>query len=179
MTAEDAAGTRPPIRTQRLELRPFVPGDADALARVVSDADALRFWGAPLQPDEVRDRIERNRAQFLADGLGRCAIVLLQTGELVGDAGLTRTDVEGVEEIELGWIVAPAHWGRGYASEAGAAWRDHAFGALGLSRFVSMIREENAASRRVAEKLDMRIERTAHWNDAPHLVYVAERRPAT
>jgi len=162
------------LLTQRLELRPFVPADADALAHVLSDAEALRFWGPPLSPDEALARIERSRASLRRDGFGRFAVVVRETGELVGDAGLSRTDVEGAEEIELGWAVAREQWGRGYATEAGAAWRDRALGPLGLGRIVSLIRPENAASRRVAEKLGMRIEREALWNDAVHLVYVAE-----
>ncbi|MGZ4125185.1 MAG: GNAT family N-acetyltransferase, partial [Actinomycetota bacterium] len=56
------------------------------------------------------------------------------------------------------------------------AWLDHAFGDLELGRVVSMIRAENVASRRVADKLGMRVEREVSWNDAPHLMYVLERR---
>jgi RimJ/RimL family protein N-acetyltransferase len=176
---QDTPGGSWPLRTPRLDLRPFALEDADALAQVVADAEALRFWGPPLTPEEVRARIERNRAAVLAGDFGRCAIVVQETGELVGDAGLTRTDVEGGDEVELGWIVAPAFWGRGYATEAGAAWRDHALVTLGLHRIVSMIRPENAPSRRVADKLGMRLERTATWNGAAHLVYVAGRAIAT
>lgn len=164
-----------PIPTKRLLLRPLRPEDVDAMALVYGDADALRFWGPPPTREEIRARIERNRERLDADGFARWAIVVRRSGELVGDAGLSRTDVEGIEEIELGWVVRPDRWGLGYATEAGAAWRDRAFGPLGLRRIVSMIRAENLASRRVAEKLGMAVEREALWNDAPHLMYVLER----
>jgi RimJ/RimL family protein N-acetyltransferase len=164
-----------PIRTERLELRPFRPGDEDAMALVYGDADALRFWGPPLTREEIARRIERNLERLAADGFARWAIVVRQTGELVGDAGLSRTEVEGVEEIELGWVVRPDRWGKGFATEAGAAWRDRAFAELGLHRIVSMIRPDNTSSRRVAEKLGMEVRRHATWNDAPHLMYVLER----
>jgi RimJ/RimL family protein N-acetyltransferase len=59
----------------------------------------------------------------------------------------------------------------GIATEAGAAWRDHAFDSLGLERIVSMISAQNSASRRVAEKLGMSVEREAMWGDLPHLMY--------
>jgi RimJ/RimL family protein N-acetyltransferase len=167
---------RPRVLTERLELRPFEPGDEDAMAVVFGDAEALRFWGPPLDRDAIRERIERNRERQSRDGFARWAIVLRASGELVGDAGLTWTDVEGTKEIELGWVVRRDLWGLGIASEAGAGWRDRAFGALGLERIVSIIRAENAGSRRVAEKLAMAVEREAFWNDAPHLMYVLERR---
>jgi RimJ/RimL family protein N-acetyltransferase len=142
---------------------------------VFGDAEALRFWGPPLDREAVRDRITRNRERQARDGFARWAIVLRASGDLVGDAGLTRTDVGGADEVELGWVVRSDHHGLGIASEAGSAWLDHAFGELGLGRVVSMIRAENVASRRVAEKLGMRVEREASWNGAPHLMYVLER----
>jgi RimJ/RimL family protein N-acetyltransferase len=165
-----------PILTARLELRPFAPGDEDAMLEVFGDAEALRFWGPPLDRDAVHDRIAHNREREAQDGFARRAIVLRASGDLVGDAGLTRTDVGGADEVELGWVVRSDHHGLGIASEAGSAWLDHAFGDLGLDRVVSMIRAENVASRRVAEKLGMRVEREASWNGAPHLMYVLERR---
>jgi RimJ/RimL family protein N-acetyltransferase len=171
---EDPAAGAVPMTTERLLLRPFEPGDQDAMAVVYGDAQALRFWGPPLDAAEIRGRIQRNRERFEIDGFARWAILVRETGELVGDAGLTRTDVEGVAEIELGWVVRPDRWGLGYATEAGAAWRDRALGELGLRRIVSLIRPANVASRRVAEKLGMIVEREAVWNDVPHLVYVRE-----
>lgn len=98
-----------------------------------------------------------------------------ESGALVGDCGLVPTTVEGDAEIELGWIVARSHQGLGVATEAAAAWRDHALVTLGLPRIVSMISEENVASRRVAEKLGMQAEGTAIWGGAPMLRFVLRR----
>lgn len=164
------------IDTPRLVLRPLRDDDLDAMSILLGDAEALALWGAPLEREGVRQWIERNMARYAADGFGRCAVVLRATGEIVGDCGLIRTSVEGADEIELGWIVARAHQGRGIATEAGRAWRDHAFGCLQLERIVSMISEANVASRRVAQKLGMRVERHAVWGGAPMLMYACERR---
>ena len=71
----------------------------------------------------------------------------------------------------LGWIAARSHCGQGIATEAAAAWGDYAFGTLGLGRIVSMVSEENVASRRVAEKLGARVEREAVWDGLPMLMY--------
>jgi RimJ/RimL family protein N-acetyltransferase len=165
----------PRLETERLIVRGFVPDDVDAVTDLMSDGEALAAWGAPLSRDEVLVRIDRNLARYQADGFGRCAIVLRQTGELVGDCGLVRTEVEGTPELELGWIVRRDLWGRGIATEAARAWCDFAFGALGLDRIVSMISEGNVASRRVAEKLGMAVERTAIWGEGPMLEYVLTR----
>jgi RimJ/RimL family protein N-acetyltransferase len=159
------------LETRRLTLRPLCDDDLDDICLLLGDTDALALWGAPLDRGGARRWIERNMTRYQADCIGRCAIVLRATGRLVGDCGLIRTTVEGVDEVELGWIVRKADWGRGIATEAGEAWRDHAFSELGLRRIVSMISEQNVASRRVAEKLGMTVERAAIWDGQPMLMY--------
>jgi RimJ/RimL family protein N-acetyltransferase len=167
------------LRTQRLELRPLNLDDLDDLAVMLGDREALSHWGEPLDRQGARQWIERNLARYETDGYGRCAVSLLWTGELVGDCGLISTTVEGTGEVELGWIVRRSHWGKGIATEAAAAWRDFAFEAIGLERIVSMISRENTASRRVAEKLGMRVEREAVWGELPHLMYSLTRSAAS
>jgi RimJ/RimL family protein N-acetyltransferase len=95
-----------------LTLRPLCVGDLDEMCVLLGDADALALWGEPLDRDGARRWIDRNMARYEADGFGRCAIVLHATGELVGDCGLIHTEVEGVPEVELGWIVRRSAWGK-------------------------------------------------------------------
>lgn len=159
------------LETKRLGLRPLALDDLDDVASLLGDAEALRFWGGPLDREGARHWIERNIARYDADGFGRCAVVLRETRELVGDCGLITTTVEGQPEVELGWIVRRRYWGKGIATEAAAAWLDFAFDTLGRERIVSMVSAENVASRRVAEKLGMTVEREAMWGDRPHLMY--------
>jgi RimJ/RimL family protein N-acetyltransferase len=159
------------LETPRLTLRPLANDDLDDLCLLLGDAEGLTLWGEPLDREGARRWIERNLARYEADGFGRCAVVLRHTRQLVGDCGLIRTEVEGVAEVELGWIVRRAEWGKGIATEAALAWRDHGFTQFDLHRIVSMVSAENVASRRVAEKLGMTIERTAVWGGAPMLMY--------
>ena len=167
------------LETERLTLRPLTLGDLDEMATLLGDAEALVLWGGPLDREGARAWIERNIARYASNGIGRCAVIWRETGELVGDCGLIPTVVEGVDEVELGWITRRSFWGRGIATEAGIAWRDHGIAALGLPRIVSMIKAENVASRRIAEKLGFSVEREAMWGDeGPFLMYaLGERRP--
>jgi len=171
-----AMAARPPhIETRRLTLRPLDRGDLDAISDLLGDAEALEHWGPPLDRAGAEAWIERNLARYEDVGFGRCAVLLRETGELVGDCGLVPTSVEDVAEVELGWNVTRAQRGRGIATEAAAAWRDHAFAALGLPRIVSMIGERNLPSRRVAVKLGLRLERPALWDGGPMLMYSLAR----
>ena len=163
------------LETRRLTLRPLAMSDLDQMATLLGDAEGLRFWGPPLDRAGTTSWIERNLARYARDGFGRCATILRSTGELVGDCGLVRTEVEGVDEVELGWIVRRSQWGRGFATEAGRAWLEYGLSTLRPGRVVSMIVEPNLASRRVAEKLGMSVERTALWGGQQHLMYAISR----
>jgi RimJ/RimL family protein N-acetyltransferase len=164
------------LETERLVLRALTLEDLEEMATLLGDAEALVLWGDALDRAGARAWIERNLARYASHGFGRCAVIWRETGELIGDCGLIPTIVEDEDVVELGWITRRSFWGKGVATEAGAAWREYGFGVLGLERIVSMISAVNPASRRVAEKLGFTVEREAIWGDLPHLMY-SMRRP--
>jgi [ribosomal protein S5]-alanine N-acetyltransferase len=159
------------LETPRLELRPFTLADVRPMADVLGDPVSMRFYPHPLSLEETAAWVSRNMARFERDGLGLWAITLRETGEVVGDCGAVPQVVDGAEELELGWHLHPAHQGRGYATEAAIAWRDHAFATTGRDRLISLILDENAPSRRVAERIGMTVWKTADFAGRPHLVY--------
>ena len=94
--------------------------------------------------------------------------------KLVGDCGLTMQEVDGVEELEVSYHFNRKYWGRGFAIEAARACMDYAFNQLRRRRIISMIRPENAPSRRVAERNELRIEKEVCWHGYQHYVYAVE-----
>jgi ribosomal-protein-alanine N-acetyltransferase len=167
------------LETPRLILREFSADDVDVLAIILSDPETMRFYPAPLDQAGVESWIARNRQRYTKDGHGLWAMVLKSSGELIGDCGLTVQDVEGANEIEIGYHVRRDHWGQAFATEAARACRDYGFAHLGVSRLVSIIRLENFASRRVAEKNGMVIWREVTRTDLPHVVYAIRREQAS
>jgi RimJ/RimL family protein N-acetyltransferase len=150
-----------PIRTPRLVLRPFAEDDVDALLVFHSDPQAVRY--VPYPP---RDRaavtavLERKRAGtgWRKDGdLIELAVTLADDGTLIGDVLLGLRSLEH-ETVEVGYIFAPAHGGRGYATEAVRALLDLAFGELGARRVVARVDDRNLPSRRLLERLGVRLE---------------------
>jgi ribosomal-protein-alanine N-acetyltransferase len=91
-------------------------------------------------------------------------VIRAQDRVLVGRCGVAVLEIDGVHEREIGFVLGREHWGRGYATEAAAAMRDHAFGALGLTRLASPIHPDNEASKRVAAKIGMTYERDATFH---------------
>jgi RimJ/RimL family protein N-acetyltransferase len=159
------------LETPRLILREFRTEDVDALALVLSDREAMRFYPEPFDRSGVEEWIGRNLRRYAKNGHGLWAMVLKENGELIGDCGLTVQEVDGASEIEIGYHVRRDHWGQSLATEAARACRDFGFARLPVERLISLIRPENLASRRVAEKNGMTIWKEVIRVGLPHLVY--------
>jgi len=167
------------VETPRLILRHFDVADAGPLQQVFADADVMHFGPGVQTPEWVakwlRAWIDRRYATW---GFGMWAVVEKSSGAVIGYCGLTQFNNRcAPEDVELGYRLARVHWGRGYATEAAAAARDHAFGALALPRIIAMIDPRNTASLRVAVKLGMRYERDILLEGYTHPdgVYAIER----
>jgi RimJ/RimL family protein N-acetyltransferase len=170
------------LETPRLQLREFIPQDADALAQVLSDPETMRYYPAPhgrtgYDRAGVEQWIERNRQRYQHDGVGLWAMELKKTQELIGDCGIIAQQVEGEPLYEIGYHLRRDHWGQGLATEAAIACRDWAFKNLKANRLISLIRPENLPSRRVAERNGMTIWKEVNWRGLVHYVYSIERAP--
>jgi [ribosomal protein S5]-alanine N-acetyltransferase len=148
----------------------------DELALVLSDAETMRFYPAPFDRAGVEEWIARNRRRYADHGYGLWAMVLKTSGEVIGDCGLTVQNVDGVDEVEIGYHVRRDFWGQGLATEAARACRDYGFTKLQVKRLISLIRQENVPSRRVAEKNGMTVWKEVSWHGLTHLVYAVRRK---
>lgn len=131
----------------------------------------MAHYPRPLTDDEVMVWITRSLERYERDGFGLLAMVMLDSGHLIGDCGPTLQEVEGVHETELGWHVRRDLWGRGLATEAASATRDWAFEQLRRPRLVALVRPDNVASARVAQKVGMRLEREVAFAGLPHQLF--------
>ena len=134
--------------------------DLDALHRVLGDAEAMTYYDHPFSVDETRAWIDWNLANYMRYGYGLWGCVLKESGEVIGDCGLTVQLVDGDSLVEAGWHTRHDLWGLGLATEAATAVRDHAFVTVGLDQLVSLVDRRNRASCRVAEKIGMRLWKT-------------------
>ncbi|MER7501831.1 GNAT family N-acetyltransferase [Nonomuraea pusilla] len=110
-------------------------------------------------------------------GYGLWIVTVRETGEFAGNCGLTRQNVEGEILTEVGYLVPARPQGRGYATEAALACRDHARDVLGVDRLIAIIHPENVPSQRVAGKLGLTFERTAAYNGSLQRIYSLRLRP--
>jgi RimJ/RimL family protein N-acetyltransferase len=158
--------TSPTLATERLVLRPLALSDLEALALLHAEPSFWRYpFGRGWTRDETASFLERTIARYDDPGLAVSAVVVRETGELAGWAGLSVPTFlpEILPAVEVGWRLGERYRGRGYATEAGRAWIDHGFDALALDRIVSIYEPENVASRAVMDRLGFVFERdTVH-----------------
>ena len=160
------------LETRRLILRMMRPEDVDGLLKIFSDPKVMKSFGVdPFNRCRMEKWVWRNIIHQQKHGYGLFSVIHRDDHVLVGDCGLERMEVEGRQEVELGYDFRSEYWGRGLATEAARAVRDFALFTLHLPRIVSLIRPDNVASRRVSEKIGMRREEEILRGDKKYHVY--------
>lgn len=145
------------LTTARLLLRQWRESDLDPFAAMSADPEVMRFIGGTTTRQEASAAIERFRTHWREHGFGLWAAEIRESGEFAGFIGLAVPTFlpEVLPAVEVGWRLARAHWGRGFATEGARASLNHGFEVLGLDRIVSVYHPDNHASRRVMDKLGM------------------------
>lgn len=151
----------PRLETERLILRMFREEDFEAFARITTDPEVQRHLGngKPLDRNDAWRNFAAQIGHWALRGYGLFAVEEKATGAFVGRIGFFNP--EDWPGFELGWLLARETWGKGFATEAATRCLDFAFTELGQEHVISVIRPENQASIRVAERIGERFERDA------------------
>lgn len=147
------------LETERLFLREMTMDDFDALYAVLSDAEIMQHYPYTFDEERVRSWIERNMDRYKNDGFGLWAVCLKNTGEMIGDCGLTLQNIEGQILPEIGYHIRRDQQRKGYAKEAATAVRDWAFGNTEYPALYSYCKYTNVGSFKTAESIGMHFEK--------------------
>ena len=154
----------PEIETARLLLRMFSQDDLDDLSRIYADADVMRYLsGHPLTREQTAGWLKYFLAGWEQYGFGWWAVVLKESGELIGHCGLQFIHVS--PEIEVTYGLATAYWRKGLASEAARACLRYGFEELKLDRIYALADPANTGSHRVMERVGMTYDKTEYYKD--------------
>lgn len=115
------------LETERLFLREMTIDDIEALSRVLCDREIMLHYPYTFDEEKVSAWIERNMNRYKDNGFGLWAVCLKDTGEMIGDCGLTLQNIEGEMLPEIGYHIRRDMQHKGYAKEAASAVRDWAF----------------------------------------------------
>jgi RimJ/RimL family protein N-acetyltransferase len=152
------------LKTDRLFLRRFTEADVDNLVDLDGDPDVMRFLtgGIPTPRDVVQNKILPRFLWYYErfDGYGFWAAIEQTTGDFLGWFHFRPAEGASPGEVELGYRLRKAAWGKGYGTEGSRALIRRGFTELGVQRVVASTFEHNIGSRRVMEKAGLTLVRT-------------------
>ena len=167
------------LKTERLLLREMTQDDLPALQGILQDEETMYAYNGAFDEAETQAWLDRQLSRYAQYGFGLWAVVLKESGGMIGQCGLTMQPWRGDEVLEVGYLFNRAFWHHGYATEAARGCMEYAFDLLGAREVCSIIRETNLPSRRVAERNGMTVRDTwvKHYRgiDMPHVRYCAVR----
>lgn len=144
------------LETERLIFREMTADDYDALYAVLDDPDVTRHYPYRFDKTRVENWITKNIERYRVFGFGLWAVVLKESGEMIGDCGLTMQNINGFIRPEIGYHIDKNHRRRGYAGEAAALCRDWAFENTPFRVLYSYMKKTNIASAATAVSVGMK-----------------------
>ena len=138
------------ITTERLFLREMTEDDFPALYAVLADRNIMKHYPYVFDEERVRQWIAVNIERYRIFGFGLWAVCLKDTGEMIGDCGLTMQMIGGMIRPETGYHIRADMQRKGYAKEAASAVRDWAFGNTPFNCIYSYMKSTNIPSIRTA-----------------------------
>lgn len=147
------------VETPRLLLREFSPDDVGALAEILGDTRVMEFSAnGPCTEDDTRQFIDWCLDSYRNHGFGQWAVVDRLSRAVIGFCGLSHVELDGAQEIEIGYRLAPIVWGQGLASEAAKAASEYGFSYCHIDSIIAIIATRHVVSACVAEKVGFGID---------------------
>lgn len=148
------------MSTARLMVREMSPSDLLQLAAILQDDGVMYAYGGAFSAAETEAWLDKQLRRHAELGFGLWAVCLNDTGEMIGQCGITMQEYNDLTVPEIGYLFARRHWHNGYAAEAAMACRCYGMANLHFNRLYSIIRVTNVASQKVAFRIGMRPEGT-------------------
>jgi len=157
------------METERLIFRKILPSDFDSWLPFHEDPRSTQYWeGLPKDPIMAcTEQFQRFFERYEKDLGGMNALIRKTTNQLIGVCGLLLQNVDGIEELEIGYSILPAYWKNGYASEAAIKCREIAFENHLSDSLISIIHVDNLPSKKVARNNGMLIEKKTIYKNNP------------
>jgi len=144
------------IETKRLLLREYTLDDFDALYEILSDPEIMKHYPSPYDENGTMRWLRWSLDNYKTYGFGLWAVVLKNSGQFIGDCGITMQNIDGQNLPEIGYHIHKAHWRQGYAKEAAGAVRDWFFANTDFDSVYSYMPRSNTASWSTAASVGMK-----------------------
>lgn len=163
------------LETKRLVLRETRQSDFQDLAEILQNPKVMYAYEHDFSDNDVQIWLNRQIERYKKYGFGLWAIILKETKEMIGQAGLTMQPYKNTEVLEIGYLLKENFWHYGYAKEAACGCKKYAFEHLKKDKVYSIMKADNLSSIKVAESIGMNKEDefiTQYYNgDMLHFLY--------
>lgn len=167
------------LETDRLILRKLTNDDKHDLSLILQNIDVMYAYEHAFSDEEVDIWLNNQLRRYKDDGFGLWAVILKETGALIGQCGLTIQQIGNKNVVEVGYLFNKAYWHKGYATESAIACKNYAFNNLNINEVYSIIRENNTSSINVARRNGMTLKgkfvKHYYGIDMPHLIYSVKK----
>ena len=163
------------LETERLVLREYTKEDFDWLYAILTDPETMRHYPKPYDQNGTERWLNWSLDNYQKYGFGLWAIELKETGEMIGDCGITMQPIDGEWLPEIGYHISKHHWRCGYAKEAAAAVRDWCFVNTAFDQVYSYMTCSNTASWSTAASIGLSRIKQYEDDGVPHYVYQITR----
>lgn len=158
------------ITTERLLLRPILNSDAEALFEMDNNPNVHLYLGnEPVKSiDAVYNYIKSIQSQYIKNGIGRFAVVLKDTNEVIGWAGIkfaTEPENNHINYYDIGYRLQEKHWRNGYGLEAAKAWLNYGFIQMKILVMIATAHVDNTGSNAILQKIGMLKKETYFHHD--------------
>jgi len=162
------------LETQRLTTRFLIPEDLPVWTEFFKDKEAVALFpafGMTSPEDRARHWIDRQLARYQESRFGLQALIHKETNAFIGQCGLLQQEVDGREEVEVGYHIFQKYWGQGYAPEAAQRFIAFAFENHLADSIISIIDVRNRNSQKVADKNGLTREKQTRWYNFDVFIY--------
>jgi RimJ/RimL family protein N-acetyltransferase len=159
------------LKTERLNLEIIDQSHFDDLYNLLSNRKVQKYFPKTLNKTESEQFYEKIQNRYKSDGYCYWAVIRKYDMKFLGICGVINQIIDEQTETEIGYRLLDFYWGKGYGTEAVKGCAKYAKEKLKKESIISLIRSENLASIRVAEKNGFKFEKESLFQELPHQVY--------
>lgn len=163
------------IEINRLKLKPMCDDNFNDLKLLLQDSEVMYAYEHPFSDEECKTWFNNQLDRYKQKGYGLLGVFLKEDNTFIGQAGITKQNVNDEIVDEIGYLLKKEYWKKGYAIECAKALKEYGFNTLNLQKMYSIIRDNNTSSQNVAKRNNMTKTITIlkhYYNmDMPHYVY--------
>ena len=163
------------FETEDLIFREMGVADLEFVAGMLADPQVMESYPRMYSREEAVDWIQRQEGRYARSRHGFWLVIDKATGHPLGQAGLLMVEMDGHEEVGLGYLIDRAQWGRGLGVKIAIAVVDYAFHELGESRIICPVRPENIASQRISIRIGMLPISCTTYGGYDHIIFAIEK----